>query len=85
MIMGIHTAICRTAHLNKKSPKDNGTKDQIVENAFKNISFSMDLPGVDFIKQLHHDKGVEDNGVVLRGRSVKRGVTSIVNVEHLFA
>lgn len=73
-----------TAYLNNKSPKDDATEDHVVKNAFKNISFSVDLPCVDFIEQLHHHKGVEDNGVVLRGRRVKRGVTSTVNVEYLF-
>ncbi len=73
-----------TAYLNNKSPKDDGTEYQVVKNAFKNISFSVDLPRVDFIEQLHHHKCVEDNCVMLRGRSMKRGVTSTVNVEHLF-
>lgn len=76
--------VALTAYLNNKSPKDDGTEYQVVKNAFKNISFSVDLPRVDFIEQLHHHKGVEDNGVVLRRRSMKRGVTSTVNVEHLF-
>lgn len=72
-----------TAYLNNKSPKDDATEDQIVENAFKDISFPMDLPCIDFIKQLHQHKGVEDYGVVLRRGRVKRSITPTVNVEYL--
>lgn len=76
-------AVIRWTYLNNKSPKDDGTEDQIIENAFKDISFPVDLPCIDFIKQLHHHKGVEDDGVVLRGGSVKRGITPTVNVKYL--
>lgn len=43
----------------------------------------MDLPGVDLIKELHQDEGVEDDGVMLRGRRVKRTVTAAVDVKDL--
>lgn len=43
----------------------------------------MDFSGIDFIKELHHDKGVEYDGVVFRGRRVEGSVTATVNVEDL--
>lgn len=45
----------------------------------------MDFAGVYLIKELHHDKGVEDDGVVLGWRGVERGVTATVNVKDLLA
>ena len=41
----------------------------------------MDLPGVDLVEELHEDEGVEDDGVVLRGRGVERGVAAAVDVQ----
>lgn len=43
----------------------------------------MDFSGIYFIKELHHDKGVEYNGVVFRGRRVEGSVTPTVNVKDL--
>lgn len=44
----------------------------------------MDFPSIDLIEELHHDEAVEDDGVVLRWRSVERGVAATVNVKYLF-
>lgn len=44
----------------------------------------MNLAGIYLVKKLHHDEGVEDDGVVLRWRSVKRSITAAVNVKDLF-
>ncbi len=43
----------------------------------------MDFASVYLIKELHHDKGVEDDGVVLRWRRVEGSITSAVNVKDL--
>lgn len=43
----------------------------------------MDLTSIELIEDLHEDEGVEDNGVVLRGWGMKRGVPPAVNVKHL--
>lgn len=37
-------------------------------DARKDVLLTMDLPGVDFVEELHQHKGVEDNGIVLAGR-----------------
>lgn len=42
----------------------------------------MDLAGVELVEDLHEDKRVEDDGVVLRGRGVEGGVPPTVNVKH---
>lgn len=43
----------------------------------------MNLAGVELVKELHEDKRVEDDGVVLRRRGVEGGVPPTVNVKHL--
>lgn len=43
----------------------------------------MDLSGVYFVKELHHDEGVEYDGVVFGGRGVEGSVTATVNVKDL--
>lgn len=43
----------------------------------------MDFPGIYLIKELHHDKGVEDNGVVFRRGGVERSITTTVNIKDL--
>lgn len=43
----------------------------------------MDLPGVDLVEELHHDEGVEDDGVVFGRRRVQGGVAAAVDVKDL--
>lgn len=43
----------------------------------------MDLASIELVEDLHEDEGVEDNGVVLRGRGVERDVPPTVDVKHL--
>lgn len=43
----------------------------------------MNLASVELVEDLHEDKRVEDDGVVLRRRSVEGGVPPTVDVEHL--
>lgn len=45
----------------------------------------MDFASIELVEDLHEDEGVEDNGVVLRGRGMKRGVPPAVNVKYLLA
>lgn len=41
----------------------------------------MNLTGIKLIEYLHEDKGVEHNGVVLRGWAVQGGVPATVNIQ----
>lgn len=43
----------------------------------------MDFPSVDLVEELHHDKGVEDDGVVFGRGRVQGGVATAVDVEDL--
>ena len=43
----------------------------------------MNFAGVYLIKELHHDEGVEDDGVVLRWRRVERSIAAAVDVKDL--
>lgn len=43
----------------------------------------MDLASVELVKDLHQDKRVEDDGVVLGGRGVEGCVSAAVNIKYL--
>lgn len=57
-----------SANLHSKGAKDNRAEDRVPEDAVKDVPLSVDLSGVDLIEELHHDEGVEDDGVVFRWR-----------------
>lgn len=78
----IVTNSCPNRYLNSKCTQYNSAKNRISEDAIKDISFAMDFPCVDFIEKLHHDKGVEDNGVMLWRRRVKWCIPPTVNLKH---
>lgn len=70
-------------YLDRKGTKNNRTEDGVPKNAIKDIPLSVDFSGIYFIKKLHHDEGVEYDGVVFRGRRVEGSVTATVNVKDL--
>lgn len=45
----------------------------------------MNLASIDLVEKLHEDEGVEDDGVVLRGRGVEGCVAATVDVKHALA
>ena len=47
----------------------------------EHIALAVDLAGIDLIEELHHDEGVEDDGVVLGGWRVQGSIPSTVNVK----
>lgn len=66
MVFKIKPPAC--AHLHSKCAKNNGAEDGVPEDAIKDVPLSMDFSGVNLVKELHHDEGVEDDGVVFRWR-----------------
>lgn len=72
-------------YLDNKGTKDNSTEDWVVKDAFKDIPFTVDLAGIDFIEKLHHHKGIEDNGVVFRRRGLEGCIPAAVNVKQFFS
>lgn len=72
-----------SAHLYSQGAEDDGAKDEVLEDTFEDVSFSVDFACIYLVKELHQDKGVKDDGVVLRRRGVERGVTATVNVKDL--
>ncbi|KAF3843891.1 hypothetical protein F7725_015939 [Dissostichus mawsoni] len=52
-------------------------------DAVKHVPLAVDLAGVELVEDLHEDKRVEDDGVVLGGRRVEGGVPAAVDVEHV--
>lgn len=78
----IVTDFCPKRYLNSECPQDNSAKNGISEDAIEDIPLAVDFAGVDLVEELHHDKGVEDDGVVLGRRRVKRGVPPTVNLKH---
>lgn len=71
------------SHLYDQSSQYNGAEDWIVEDALKDVSLAVNFTGVQLIKDLHEDEGVEDDGVVLRRWAVEGGVPPTVDVKHL--
>lgn len=68
--------------LNSEGPQNNGAEDGVRKYPVKDVSLSVDLASVDLVEKLHEDKGVEDDGVVLRGRGVEWCIAAAVNVKH---
>lgn len=69
-------------YLDNEGTKDNTTEDKVVEDAFKDIPFTVDLAGIDLVEKLHQYKSIEDNGVVFRRRGVEGCIPAAVNVKH---
>lgn len=68
-----------------KSAQNNRAEDRVSENSIKHIPLAVNLAGVDLVEELHHDKGVEDDGVMFRWRRVQRCVPATVDVKELLA
>ena len=72
-------------YLHGKGSQNDGAEDGVGKYAVKDVSLSVDLASVDLVEELHEDEGVEDDGVVLRGRGVERGVAAAVDVKNVLA
>lgn len=70
-------------YLYAECSQDDGTEDRVVDDPFEDVPLPMNLAGVELIKELHQDKGVEHNGVVLGGRGVQGRVPAIVYIKYL--
>lgn len=68
-------------YLDNKGTKNYTAKDRVVKNALKNISFSVDLAGVDLVEELHHYKGIKNYCVVFRRWGVEWCVPAAVDVK----
>ncbi len=55
-------------YLQGEGPQYHAAEDGIPVDALKHVSLAVDLPGINFVEQLHHDEHVEHDGVVLRWR-----------------
>lgn len=71
-------------YLYDQCPQHNRTEDGVVEDPLKDVSLAVNLTGVQLVKDLHEDEGVEDDGVMLGRGGVKRGVPPVVDFKHLF-
>lgn len=80
LIKSINSA---SAYLHSKGAKNNRAEDGVPEDAIEDVPLSVDFSGIYLIEELHHDEGVEDDGVVLRWRSMERSITATVNVKDL--
>lgn len=79
----VYTSSNNKKYLHSKCAKNNGAENRVLKDSVEDIPLSVDLACVYFIKKLHHDKSVENDGVVLRRRRVERGVAATVNVKDL--
>lgn len=69
------------SYLNCKGAQDDGAEDGVAKDAVEDVALPVDLAGVDLVEQLHHHEGVEDDGVVLRGRGMQGRVPPTVDVK----
>lgn len=72
-----------SAYLHSKGAKDNRAENGVPEDAIEDVTLSVNFAGIYLVKELHHDEGVEDDGVVLRWRRVERSIAATVNVKDL--
>ncbi len=72
-----------TDYLCDEGSQKDGTEDGVVEDALKDVPLTMNLAGIELIKDLHQDERVEHDGVVLGGWSMEGGVPATVNVQQL--
>lgn len=71
--------------LQDEGSQDDAAEDGVPVDAVEDVSLTVDLTGINLVKELHHDKDVEDDCVVFRGRCVKGGVATTVNVKKLLS
>lgn len=55
-------------YLDGKGAQHDGAEDGVPEDAVEDVALAVDLAGIDLVEELHHDEGVEDDGVMLGGR-----------------
>lgn len=70
-------------HLGCKSPQHHRAEDGVAIDGLEDVPLPVDLARVDLVEELHHDEGVEDDGVVLGGWRVEWGVAAAVDVKQL--
>lgn len=70
-----------TGYLYDEGSQDDGAEDDVVEDSLKDVPLAVNLAGIELIEDLHQDKRVEHNGVVLRGRGVEGRVPATVDVK----
>lgn len=70
-------------YLCDEGSEDNGAEDGVSEDTLKNVSLSVDLSGIEFIEDLHEDKSIEHDGIVLGGWGMKGGIPATVDVKQL--
>ena len=72
-------------YLQDEGSQDHTTEYGVTVDGLKNVPLSVDLPGIDLVEQLHHDKHVEHDGVVLRGRRVEGRVAPTVDIKDVLS
>lgn len=68
-------------YLQREGPQYNAAEDRVPVDTFEHVPLSVDLPGIDFVEELHHDEHVEHDGVVLWRWGVQGSVSPTVDVE----
>lgn len=69
-------------YLDNEGTKNNTTEDEVVEDAFKDIPFAVDLASVDLVEKLHQHEGIEDDGVVFSRRGMEGCISAAVYIKN---
>lgn len=77
------TSLSPHPYLSCKRPQHHRAEDRVAVNGLEDVPLPVDLARIDLVEQLHHDEGVEDDGVVLGGRGVERSISAAVDVKKL--
>lgn len=70
-------------YLGNKGSQHHRAEDGIAENGLKDIPLTMDFTSINLIEELHHDKSVEDDGVVLSRWGMEWNIPTTVNIKKL--
>jgi len=77
----LHSYTFTSPHLDGDGAEHDGAEDGVSEDALEHVALPVNLAGVDLVEDLHHDEGVEDDGVVFGRRGVEGGEAPVVDVE----
>lgn len=71
--------------LQDEGSQDDAAEDRVPVDAIEDVPLSVDLSSVDLVEELHHDKDVEDDGVVFGGWRMEGGIAAAVDAEELLS
>lgn len=82
-IFGKKYSFCFICYLESKRSQYNAAENGVPVDSFKHIPLSMDFAGIDFVKELHQDEDIKDDGVMFGWLGVEKCAAAAINVKEL--